>query len=240
MPGPVYQTSTTSTYIGAAATSHAVTINKPSGVSDGDVLILVFGTYPDDGTNRQLSEDLSFNAAYPWLKIAESSPWNSTFTGRFCTYIRYVANAASEPATYTCTNNYAAAAPLIACSITARFSGAGPNIPMNAVTRVDSPGTRVFNYLTLTTTLPDTLLLFTAAARGAQTGISYSSATGVTYQNVTSTQLFNVALAYKTQSSTGLIATETGTWDISVSAQGYSSVAALASDLVASTSWIRA
>ena len=240
MPGPVYQSFNTSTYTGAAATSHPVTINKPSGVSNGDILFLAFTLRQDDGVGRTLSTDLVFDAAYPWTKIREDSPYNlPAQSARTWTYFRYVANAAGEPASYTATINYATTYSVIAATITARFSGAGPNRPINE--SADFVGTGLTTaFPQVTTTLPDTMLLYASAARNVQTNFTMSSATLITFVSVTLTAGCTLGLAYKAQSAAGLSAAETGTWSGGGGSTVDSTTAALASDLVASTSWIKA
>lgn len=242
MPGPVYQSFNTSTYTGggAALTSHPVTINKPSGLSNGDIIFLAFTLRQDDGVGRSLSTDLVFDAAYPWTKIRETAPYNqSAQSARSWTYFRYVANAAGEPPSYTATINYASAFAVIAATITARFSSAGPNFPINASADfVDTGLTSAFPQVT--TTLPDTMLLYASAARNAQTNFTMSSATVITFVSVTQTAACTLGLAYKAQSAAGLSAAETGTWSGGGGSTVTSTTAALASDLVASTSWIQA
>lgn len=240
MPGPVYQSFNTSTYTSAGATSHPVTINKPSGLSNGDIIFLAFTLRQDDGVGRQLSTDLVFDAAYPWTKIRETAPYNqSAQSARSWTYFRYVANAAGEPANYTATINYASSFAVIAATITARFSSAGPNLPINqSAAFVDTGLTTAFPQVT--TTLPDTMLLYASAARNTQTSFTMSSATVITFVNVTLTAGCTLGLAYKAQSAAGLSAAETGTWSGGGGSTVTSTTAALASDLVASTSWIQA
>ncbi len=243
MPGPVYQSFASFPYTtGTAATSHNVTINKPSGVSNGDVLFLTIGFRPDDGSAKTLSTDLVFDAAYPWTKVREIAVYNQTSIGRAWTYVRYVANAAGEPANYTCTINFAAATAVVAATITARFSGAGPIRPINASANFVDTGLAVA-FPQVTTTLPDTLILFSSSARNAQTAFSFSGATPptvITFLTATLTATVAVGMAYKAQSAAGLSAAETGTWSGGGGSTANGTTAALASDLVASTSWIRA
>jgi hypothetical protein len=240
MPGPVYQSFNTSTYPGAAAASHNVTVNKPSGVSDGDILFLTIGLRQDDGVGRTLSTDLVFDAAYPWTKVRETASYNtSAQANRAWTYFRYVANAAGEPASYTCTINYASAFAIVAATITARFSGAGVVQPINASANFVDTGLAVA-FPQVTTTLPDTLILFSSSARNLQTAFSFSTATVITFVTVTLTTTMSLGVAYKAQSAAGLSAAETGTWSGGGGSTANGTTAALASDLVASTSWIRA
>lgn len=239
MPGPVFQTFTTSTYTSAGATSHPIPVNKPSGVSNGDVLVVTVILRQDDGVGRSLSTDLVFGAAYPWTKIRESGPYNQVETARMWTYFRYVANAASEPASYTATINYAGAFSAIAATITARFSSAGPNLPINQSAPFVNTGL-ASAFPQVTTTLPDTLILFSTYARNTQTALTFSSATLITFVTVTLTSSLSLGIGYKTQSAAGLSAAETGTWSGGGGSTVSSTTTALASDLVASTSWIQA
>jgi hypothetical protein len=243
MAGPVYQSFATSTYTSAGGTSHPVTINKPSGLSNGDVIFLAFTLRQDDGVGRQLSTDLVFDAAYPWTKVREAEPYNqSAQSARTWTYFRYVANAAGEPASYTATINYAASYGVIAATITARFSGAGPIQPINSSAAFVDTGLAVA-FPQVTTTLPDTMLLYVSAARNTQTAFSFSGATPptvITFVNVTLTAGCTLGMAYNAQSAAGLSAAETGTWSGGGGSTVESTTAALASDLVASTSWIQA
>ena len=244
MPGPVYQSFNSFSYTtGTAATSHNVTINKPSGVSNGDVLFLTMGLRQDDGVGRALSTDPVFDAAYPWTKVRETAPYNqSAQANRTWTYFRYVANAASEPASYTCTINYASAFAMVAATITARFSGAGPIRPINASADFVDTGLAVA-FPQVTTTLPDTLILFSSSARNLQTAFSFSGGTPptvITFLTATLTTTLSLGVAYKAQSAAGLSAAETGTWSGGGGSTANGTTAALASDLVASTSWIRA
>jgi len=242
MPGPVYQSFNSFSYTtGTAATSHAVTINKPSGVSDGDILFLTIGLRQDDGVGRSLSTDLVFNAAYPWTKVRETASYNtSAQTNRTWTYFRYVANAAGEPASYTVTINYASAFAMVAATITARFSGAGPIRPIDASADFVEAGGLAVNFPQVTTTLPDTLILFSSSVRNQQTAFSFSSATLITFVTATLTASVSLGVAYKAQSAVGLSAAETGTWSGGGGSTANGTTAALASDLVASTSWIQA
>ena len=241
MPGPVYQSFNSFSYTtGTAATSHNVTINKPSGVSNGDILFLTIGLRQDDGVGRSLSTDLVFNAAYPWTKVRERASYNtSAQVERTWTYFRYVANAAGEPASYTATINYASAFAIVAATITARFSGAGPIQPINNSAAFVDTGLAVA-FPQVTTTLPDTLILFSSSARNLQTAFSFSSATLITFVTATLTASVSLGVAYKAQSAVGLSAAETGTWSGGGGSTANGTTAALASDLVASTSWIRA
>lgn len=241
MPGPVYQSFASFSYTtGTAATSHDVTVNKPSGVSDGDVLVLTIALRQDDGVGRALSTDLVFNAAYPWTKIRETTSYNtSAQTNRAWTYFRYVANAASEPASYTCTINYASAFAVVAATITARFSGAGPITPVNASEAFVDTGLAVA-FPQVTTTLPDTLIIFSSFARNIQTNFSFSTATLITFVTATLTTTMSLGAAYRLQSAAGLSAATTGTWSGGGGSTANGTTTALASDLVASTSWIRA
>jgi len=243
MPGPVFQSFASFSYTtGTAATSHNVTINKPSGVSNGDVLFLTIGLRQDDGSARTLSTDLVFGAAYPWTKVRESDPYNQLATGRAWTYVRYVANAAGEPANYTCTINYASALAMVAATITARFSGAGPIRPINASANFVNTGLAVA-FPQVTTTLPDTILIYSSTARNPQTAFSFSGGTPptvITFLTATLTTTFSLGVAYKAQSAAGLSVAETGTWSGGGGSTASGTTTALASDLVASTSWIRA
>ena len=244
MAGPVYQSFASFSYTtGTAATSHNVTINKPSGVSNGDLLVLTLGVRQDDGVGRSLSTDPVFDTAYPWTKVRETASYNTgAQSNRTWTYFRYVTNAAGEPASYTVTINYASAFAMVAATITARFSGAGPNSPINASADFVDTGLAVA-FPQVTTTLPDTILLFSSSARNLQTAFSFSGATPptvITFLTATLTTTLSLGVAYKEQSAAGLSVAETGTWSGGGGSTANGTTAALDSDLVASTSWIRA
>jgi hypothetical protein len=200
------------------------------------------GLRQDDGVSRALSTAPVFDAAYPWTKVRESEPYNQTSTNRSWTYFRYVANAAGEPASYTCTINYASAFAMVAATITARFSGAGPILPINSSAAFVDTGLAVA-FPQVTTTLPDTILLYSSTARNLQTAFSFSGGTPptvITFLTATLTTTFSLGMAYKAQSAAGLSVAETGTWSGGGGSTASGTTAALASDLVASTSWIRA
>lgn len=238
MAGPTYAAFNTSTYTSAGSAAHNITINKPSGLSDGDVLVVYIATRQDDGVSRSFSTDLVFDAAYPWTKVRESRVWSSTATSRLYVFSRLVVSAASEPASYTVTINFAASQSLISCTICVRVSSAGPLRYYNTDADMLDQGSANITFNTVTTTLPNTLLLFGVDARTTQTSITFTTATSITLVTVTLTASCSVAVGYLAQSAIGGSITETATWGSNTTIAN-NHIMALASDLVAPILWVK-
>lgn len=236
---PQFQSFTTSTYTGAAATSHVVTVNKPSGVSDGDLLYLAIATRQDDGVSRAFSTDLDFGTTYPWTKIRSSQNWNGTAVSRINLWARYIVSAASEPASYSFTINYSAAFAVISATMTTRFSGCGPLVYRNTDSDTLDSGSRNVVFPTVTTTLPDTLLVFAVDARATETTLTFGSATFIGLATTTLTASTAIGMGYLAQAAIGTSIAETATWNAATTiANGHTM--ALQSDLVAPVAWTRA
>lgn len=152
----LYLANTTASYNGStSATTHSLTINKPTGTTVGDVLLVLISGAEDDGTGRPLSQEVSFSG---FTKVTEARSFSTSGTRRSWVYVKPITSSA-EPSSYTFTVNYSTGGVMNMAGVAARFSGVDLLSPVNANSVFDSETTSTtVTFNGVTTTAANTML----------------------------------------------------------------------------------
>jgi hypothetical protein len=153
----LYLANTTASYNGStSATTHSLTINKPTGTAIGDVLLVLISGAEDDGTSRPLSQEVSFSG---FTKVTEAGIFSTTRTRRSWVYVKPITSS-SEPSSYTFTVTYSSGGVMNMAGIAARFSGIDLLSPVNANSSFDgdTPANTTITFNSVTTTAANTML----------------------------------------------------------------------------------
>jgi hypothetical protein len=163
----LYLANTTASYNGSASnTTHSLTINKPTGTSLGDVLLVLISGAEDDGTGRPQSEEASFSG---FTKVTEARSFSTSGTRRSWVYVKPITSSA-EPSSYTFTIYYSSGGVMNMAGIAARFSGVDLLSPVNANSVYDGETTsNTVTFNSVTTTAANTMLAMMGYARRSLT-----------------------------------------------------------------------
>jgi hypothetical protein len=211
-----YQTSATDSYnTGIAGTTHTLTVTKPTGLSNGDFLIITINSRESDNTARRLASPPEFIG---FTQLTEQSTYDTSAISKAWVYIRQVGVASEEPTSYSFTLTYqtAAGTPIIV-SVIARFSGVSSYRPLDVYGLYGSTGSGVTVVCpSVTNIAPYTYLVPVCYTRGANAAgdiPSISSGTLVAHKTAVNTVSSCTAMAYLPRgSSTGATGTFSFSW----------------------------
>ncbi len=166
-----FQTNTTDIYnTGIAGSTHTLSITKPTGLSDGDFLILTIASRESDNTSRRLNSPPELIG---FTQLTEQSAYDTAAISKAWVYIRQVGVASQEPASYSFKLTYqtAAGTPIIV-SVMARFSGVSAYSPLDAYGLYTPTGVGSNTVIcpSITIVAPNTMLVFVTYTRGAVIG----------------------------------------------------------------------
>lgn len=194
-----YQTSTTDSYnTGVAGSTHTLTVTKPTGLSNGDFLIITIASRESDNTSRRLASPPELIG---FTQLTEQSAFDTAAISKAWVYIRQIGVASQEPTSYSFTLTYqtAAGTPIIV-SVIARFSGVSSYRPLDVYGLYGSTGSGVTVLCPQVTTIaPFTTLVPVCYTRGANNpgdNPTISSGTLVDAIVRTNTVTISTAMAY--------------------------------------------
>lgn len=241
-----FQTSTTDIYnTGIAGSTHTLSITKPTGLSDGDFLIITIASRESDNTSRRLDSPPELIG---FTQLTEQSAFNTAAISKAWVYVRQIGVASQEPASYSFKLTYqtAAGTPIIV-SVMASFSYVSAYSPLDTYGLYGSTGSGVnVTCPTITLVAPNTMLVFVTYTRGAvgpsDTPTSSPTTTLVAAKAGTNTVTIATSMSYFSSAAAGATGDYTFTWTagginngviIGLRNTGFESAAVLVSQLKA-------
>lgn len=211
-----FQTSTTNFYnTGIAGSTHTLSITKPTGLSDGDFLILTIASRESDNTSRRLASPPELIG---FTQLTEQSTYDTAAISKAWVYVREIGVASQEPAAYSFTLTYqtAAGTPIIVC-VTARFSGVSAYSPLDTYGLYGATGSGVdVTCPSISLVAPNTMLVFITYTRGAVSlggpPSSSPASTLVDIQVRTNVVTIATSMSYFSRTAAGATGDYTFTW----------------------------
>lgn len=209
-----YETHTTASRDSStAAPSQTITINKPTGVADGDLLDLLVAGMEDDQVSRALT---SVTAPSGFTLVSEKAAFNASTNRRAWRYRKVITNSGSEPSTYSLTVNYSTTGALNMAGILVRYSGVDTSTPVDVAGTFDGETSSTTMTVTgVTTTSTNTLLSMGSYAYRDVTPVTWNAGTKIADATVAGssalTGRITVSMAYLAQASAGISGDKTAT-----------------------------
>lgn len=159
-----FQTNTTATNSGATpAASQSLTIDKPTGLATGDVLVAIIWLNEDLQTPYTLPSDPTFPG---FTKVSEKDVFNTSTSRRGWVYRKTITDGGSEPASYTFTVNYSSTGTGNLAGVLSRFSGVDTTTPIDTNSTLDGETTSItLTFNGVTTTTANTMLVMCGGSR---------------------------------------------------------------------------
>jgi hypothetical protein len=211
-----YQTNSADIYnTGIAGSTHTLSITKPTGLSNGDFLIITIASRESDNTSRRLNSPPELIG---FTELTEQSTYDTAAISKAWVYIRQIGVASQEPASYSFKLTYqtAAGTPIIV-SVIARFSGVSSYSPLDTYGLYGTTGSGV-NVLCpgITTVAPNTMLVLMTYTRGANgssdTPTSSPASTLIAAKVGTNTVTSCTSINYFSSAAAGATGDYTFTW----------------------------
>lgn len=173
-----YRSSTTGQHDGSvAASTHSVTLNKPTGLATGDCLVVTISGREDDGTGRPLSSEVSFTG---FTLVTENAAYSSAVVSRKWVFKKVVSDATSEPASYTFTATGNGTNKINLAGIAAAFSGVDTSNSVDASSTFDGETTSTtLTFNSVTTSTANTMLVMCGVARRGTPTATFNDGTEI-------------------------------------------------------------
>jgi hypothetical protein len=142
-------------------------MTKPTGLSDGDFLMITIASRESDNTGRRLDSPPELIG---FTQLTEQFAFDTSAISRAWVYVRQIGVASQEPTSYSFTLTYqtAAGTPIIV-SVMARFSGVSAYSPLDAygLYTATGAGSNTVILPSIDVIAPETLLIYITYTRGA-------------------------------------------------------------------------
>jgi hypothetical protein len=157
-----FETHTADSNSGAtSAVSQTLTVNKPTGVVSGDVIVVVIYSNEDSQSANTLSSEPTFTG---WTKISEGAAYNTSSSRRRWAYYRVAGG--SEPSSWDFTITYIVSGTANLVSVCSRFSGVDTANPVDVASTLDGEtSSQTITFGGVTTATANTMLVMAGGSR---------------------------------------------------------------------------
>lgn len=197
-----FRSHTTNTLDGSStAVQKIISLARPAGLANNDLLLIQIGSRQADGTSRALSASLSLTG---FEKLANGVSDLTSSLYRVWTFGKVITDAASETTTYTINIPVVDTSDKqIIAGIAAAFSGVNTINPYHTGLTYNTTTTVTTTYSAITTTSPNTMLILAGISQRSVTVTFNGGVTKIADPSVATTTGATVFMGYKDQAAAG-------------------------------------